>query len=206
MFAVSSAAQAIRAQRRASYEPAMIWIEARHRETGAVEGIGLWQGGDIEDITVTDMFTGMAVTRTFYHQAMLSIEWRRMETGIAVGSTRIRISRLSPAARNAFHLYDPRGAQAQLWVRSYDPDTMLPIAVEPRDKGYINLAPETRPVPGGEGVIEAEIVSSARLLTITSALRKSDEVQRRRGGDKFRQYKATQASKDVPWAVKGSAR
>lgn len=206
MFAVAPAAQAIRARRTVTFEPAMLWTAARNRTTGAEEGIGLWEGGDVEEIEVTDLFTGQADVRPFYNQAVLSVGPARWEAGLNIRSIPLRISALSAAAINAFLLYEARGARVQAWRRSYDPETTLPVALEPWFRGYMNVATITRPAAGGEGAVDAEVVSSARLLTISSAARKSDEAQRGRGGDRFRQYKASQGAKDVPWALKGRSK
>ena len=57
MRAVDPAAQALREARGGLAERLMLWIEARHRVTNAVEGLGLWTGEDTEEITALDLWT-----------------------------------------------------------------------------------------------------------------------------------------------------
>lgn len=203
MRPVHAAAQAAREARRGIVEIPMLWIEARHRETGVIEALGLWGGSDDETITVTDMFNGVAQPRLFHGAgALLSIGAVRHEAGLTIRAVEVALSPLAAATRQAFRAYDARGAQAQVWTRSYDAATRKPLGVEARVKGYVNGAPIERPAPGGEAGMSVEIVSPARMLTVTSALRKSDETQRARApGDRFRRYKATIAQVDVPWGM-----
>jgi hypothetical protein len=200
MRAVLAAAQTQREQRRAILEIPMVWIEGRDRETHEVHGLGLWGGPDVENIWVTDMFTGASVRRTFYHQGVLGIGSVRNEVGFGVKAVTISLSSINTAVQIAIRGYDPRGAKVQVWKRGYNPDTRKPLGVEPYFKGYINEAPIERPAPGGDAAIEAEVVSTARMLTMTSALLKSHEAQKHRApGDNFRKYKGSAGNWDVAW-------
>ena len=203
MRPVDAAAQAQRERRGALLEVQMLWIEARERASGEVHGIGLWQGEDREQIRVTDMFTGASEIRTFFNRGLLSIGEIRYETGFTIRPVTVALSALSEPVVAAFRQYDARGARVQIWSRSYNPENRLPIGEpEPRFKGFVNLAPMERPEPGGNATIEVQLVSTVRLLTFTSERKKSDEAQRRRNGDRFRRYKGTARSWDVPWGVK----
>ena len=203
MREVLAAAQAQREKRTALLEVPMIWIEARDRATDAIHGIGFWQGEAVEAIWVTDMFTGAAAQRTFYNQGILEIGSVRNETGFGVKAVAVSLSAISPAVEQAFRGYDPRGCQVQVWKRSYNPDTRKPLGVEPFFKGFVNTAPITRPEPGGEATIEVEIVSTARMLTIASGVKKSHQAQLARApADKFRQYKAKAKTFDCAWGMK----
>ncbi len=203
MRAVNAAAQAQRERRGALVELQMLWIEARDRASGEVHGIGFWQGEDGEQIRVTDMFTGASEVRTFFNLGLLSVGEIRYETGFNIRPVTISLSALSEPVLAAFRLYDARGARAQIWRRSLDPRSRLPIGEpEPRFKGFVSTSPMDRPEAGGEATIEVQIVSTARLLTFTSERKKSDEAQRLRHDDRFRRYKGTARTWDVPWGVK----
>lgn len=209
MRTVAAAAQTERERRIATVELPMLWVEARDRETGDVEAVGIWGGLDTETITVIDMFTGVSQSRTFYGAgSMLEVGAVRHEAGLTIRSVSVTLSSLAPAVLQAFRAYEPRGAQAQLWRRTYAVETMTPLAVERWVKGYINAAPIERPAPGGDATLTAEIVTTARMLTVTNALMKSHQAQRARmPGDMFRQHKASIAQVEVPWAsekVKGT--
>ena len=117
---------------------------------------------------------------------------------------RLSLSALSAPVIDAVRLYDPRGARVQIWRRTLSPDTGLQVGVpEPWFKGFCNKAPIPRPEPGGEAVLEMELVSTTRLVAIPNGRRKSDAAQRTRDpDDRFRRYKAIARTIDVPWGEK----
>ena len=76
------------------------------------------------------------------------------------------------------------------------------VVEDPRDVRRI-----PRPEPGGAAILEMEVVSTARLLTIPNGRRKSDAAQRNRDpADRFRRYKAVARTIDVPWGEKDARR
>ena len=203
MRAVNVAAQRQRERRSALLETVMVWLEGRDRETGAVHGIGLWQGEQTEQIRVTDMFTGATEVRAFFSLGIISVGSIRYEAGLDIRPVSLTLSRLSEPVQAAFRLYEARGAKAQIWRRSFDPESRLPLGdPEPRFKGFVNQAPMERPEAGGEATIEVQLVSTARMLTFTSERKKSDEAQRLRGDDRLRRYKGMSRAWDVPWGNK----
>ena len=199
MRRVDPAAQAIREKRGAIKEVPMVWIGATDRDTGEPRGIGLWRGEDTEVITVTDMWTHVASPRTFYNAGLSTIGSVSHEQGLNIRPVSIKLSAISDAALAAIRQYEARGVPVQGFKRCYDPDTYQPVAVEPWFKGYLNKAPSVRPAPGGEPTLTLEVVSTALLLTISSAATKSDVAQRRRNGDRIRRYKNVAGTWDVPW-------
>lgn len=197
----NSAAQAVREQRGALLETPMIWLAPRDWDTGDEAGIGFWKGGDVEDITVPDLFTGVSLSRTFYSGGILEIGTIRYTAGFSFDPVTLKLSAISPAVELAFRGYNARGAKVQIWRRCRDPQTRADLGIEPVFKGYMDETEITRPTPGGEAVLTAKAVSSARLLTISSARVKSDEAQRQRSGDRFRRYKASASAWDIPWGT-----
>ena len=209
MRAVNSAAQALRAERGGLAERIMVWIAARNRLTGDIEALGLWSGEDTETITVTDMWTGAPATRVFHGAgSLLGISPVQHEAGLSVRPVRLSLSALDAAVIDAVRVYDPRGARVQVWRRTLSPETGLQVGVpEPWFKGFCNKAPIPRPEPGGEAILEMEVVSTARLLTIPNGRRKSDAAQRARdSSDRFRRYKAIARTIDVPWGEEDARR
>lgn len=202
MRAVDAAAQAVRAARAGLSERILMWIEARDRATNAVEALGVWSGEDDEAITVQDLWSGATVTRTFAGAgALLAVAGIRHQAGLAVRPATVSLSALDPSVAAAVRLYDARGGRVQIWKRTYAPETGLPAGHPERlFKGFVNGAPIPRPVPGGEAVLEMELVSSARLLTIPAPRLKSDAAQQLRDPeDRFRRYKAAMGTADIPW-------
>ena len=209
MRAVNSAAQALRAERGGLAERTLVWIAARNRLTDGIEALGLWSGEDSETITVTDMWTGAPASRVFHGAgSTLGVSSVQHEAGLSVRPVRLSLSAIDPAVIDAVRLYDPRGAKVQIWRRTLSPETGLQVGVpEPWFKGFCNKAPIPRPEPGGEAILEMEVVSTARLLTIPNGRRKSDAAQRSRDpNDRFRRYKAIAKTIDVPWGEKDARR
>lgn len=203
---VNAAAQAVRARRIGTIERKLLWVAAKNRSTGAIEAIGLWDGADDEIITVPDMFTGLAQSRMFYGAgSLLDVGEVSYAAGLNIRAMTVTLSPLSVAVKDAFRAYDARGALAQVWRRTLDPVTRRPVGVEGWFKGFINRAPFERAAVGGESSLSVEIVSTARTLTITSGLMKSDQAQRARSpGDAFRQHKAAISTVVTPWGSKDS--
>ena len=205
MRAVNSAAQALRAERGGLAERTLVWIAARNRLTDGIEALGLWSGEDSETITVTDMWTGAPASRVFHGAgSTLGVSSVQHEAGLSVRPVRLSLSALSAPVIDAVRLYDPRGAKVQIWRRTLSPETGLQVGVpEPWFKGFCNKAPIPRPEPGGEAVLEMELVSTTRLVAIPNGRRKSDAAQRTRDpDDRFRRYKAVARTIDVPWGEK----
>jgi len=203
--AVDTAAQNIRARRSGLMTRLMFWIEGRERDTGLPAALGLWTGEDAEDISHTDMWTGASVTRTYYGAGeMLGVDAIRWHAGMEVRPVTVTLSSVSPAVITALRVYEPRGAKVQIQKRSYEPDSGVPVGVEPLWMGFVNGAPIPRPAPGGDAVLSLECVSAARLLTIPRPRRKSHAAQGLRSGDKFRRYTATAGQWDVPWGLESS--
>lgn len=204
MRPVDPECQAAREARIPLMEIPILWVSGKDRNTGAIQSLGLWGGDDDERIVVEDLFVGARVSRYFYGRgAVLSLGPIRHERGLTIRPVQVRLSPLADAAQQAFLAYEPRGAEAQVWKRTYDARTGKPIGYPERAvKGYINTAPIVRPEPGGEATLTAEIVSTARMLTVTSALVKSNARQLARApGDDFRKYKTTMAQIEVPFGT-----
>lgn len=204
MRAVNPAAQAIRARRGALHEVAMLWIAGRRRDTGEVEGLGIWAGQDTEAITVPDMWQSALVTRPFTAAgALLQVGPIRYEVGFAVRSVPVRLASGAASVALAIRGYEPRGAKVQIWRRCYDPETMQPVGVEAVFKGKVERVPVPRPVPGGTSEIEMTIVSTAASLTIAPGTLRSDAAYQRLGrGRLLRFAAAVDGVGNTPWGTK----
>lgn len=178
-------------QSRTAIVPAnFLWITAKNRETGNPESLGLWSGWDTVEAQVLDVDTRLPLTRT-YHAGGGVLEWPAipLESDLTIRTIRIRLSQINTAVLDAIVGYDAKHAPVEIHRAYLDPDTILPVApAVPRFVGWINAAPKRIPAVGGEGGIELSIVSHARALTKVNPLKRSDEQQRRRSGDRFRRY------------------
>lgn len=203
MRPVNPAAQSLREERGGFGTRQLIWIEARNRISGAVEALGLWSGEDDATFSLTDAWTRATVTRTFAgFGTLLEVKLPRLEVGLSVRPAIVSLGAFAPAVLQAVRQYDVRGARVQIWEATLSPESGLIIGFETTFKGFANRAPIKRPVPGGQAGLELTLVSTARLLAVSSPRRKSDVEQQRRNGDRIRRYKALAKSLDIAWGMK----
>ncbi|NOX39756.1 MAG: hypothetical protein GXP05_04380 [Alphaproteobacteria bacterium] len=162
----------------------MIWITAKNRTTGAPETIGFWNGADHEVVTIG------GVARTYYGAGtMLNVPRIITEIGVKVRTHRITFSSIAPEVQIALRQYDARFAPIEVHRVLLDLDTRALVSEPHRVlKGQINKHPIPTKKPGDSATLTLEIVTSARALTRTLALKKSDESQQLRGGDRFRKH------------------
>jgi hypothetical protein len=199
--AVNAAAQAVRAARGPIMEVPMIWIEARNRQTGGVEGVGFWAGGETVAVTLIDLWSRASLTRTFIGAgSLLSIGAPVIEPGFSVRPMSARFSGVSAEVELAVRGYDLRGARVSIWLREHDPSTHKQIGVAPVFRGWIDRIDWRRPEPGGDAEISVEMVSSARTLSITSPAQRSDAFYTARGS-RIMRY-AAQPGVELFWGGK----
>lgn len=167
-----------------------LWITAKNRSNGNPETLGLWSGWDSIDAQVIDVDTRLPMTRT-YHAGGGVLEWPAipLESDLTIRTIRIRLSQINTAVLDAIQGYDAKHAPVEIHRGYLDPDTHLIVApAVPRFVGWINGAPKRIPAVGGEGGIELACASHSRALTKTVPLKRSDEMQRKRSGDRLRRY------------------
>lgn len=174
---------------------ALVWIRAKDRSTGTEETIGLWTGEDVASFTIN----GQA--RTYYGAgALLAIEPIVSQSGLVVQMSRMTLSPLAPEVAQAIRGYEPRLAPVEIHRALFDPLTMGLVAEPHRVfSGWIDEVVLTTPEASGEATVEVTMASAARGLTRTLPLKKSDETQKRRSGDRFRRYADVSAAVDVFW-------
>ncbi len=192
-----------------------LWIEAKNREDGSTETMGLWSGWDAVTADVIDRDTRSVITRPYQAGGSI-VGWPAipLETGIVPRTIRIKLSQINAAVQNAIRGYDPKHAPVQLHLGFLDIETMLPVGpAEPIFVGRVNGSPIPTPAAGGEGGIELACVSDTRELTRVNPLKRSDEMQKRRlvGGnpDRFRRYSDVAGGwlQNIHWGeVKGNSK
>lgn len=179
-----------------------VWIVGKNRSTGVDESIGISNDSHDMSVQVIDGISGSVVTRTYIGGGALplSISPIPLVSDLTIRSVRITLSQISSAIDTAIRQYDPRFAHVEIHRGLFDPATRALIAPPyPHFVGQMNGAPITTPAVGGEGSVEVTVVSHSRELTRTNAAKKSDETQRRRGGDRFRRYSDVAKEWNIPW-------
>ena len=176
----------------------LIWVTARKLSTGLTESLGLWTGDQDQSFTIVGAsraYTGAG--------AVLSIEPLVYPTGVSVRNQRIRLASASAQVIDLINAYDLTLAAVEIHRAMFDTATMELIA-EPRRvfKGVIDGTPQEIAAIGGAGGLDFNLKSAAFALTKTSPLKKSDPVQKKRGGDRLRRYQAVSGTVRSPWGEK----
>ena len=162
----------------------MIWITAKNRIAGDPETIGLWNGPDHETVTIG------GETRTYYGAGTnLKVPRIITEVGIQARTHRVTLSALAPEVLTAIRTWDARLAPVEIHRVLLDLSSHNLVSEPHRVfRGWINKAPLPRRPEGEEAELTLSLTSSARALTRTVSLLKSDESQKLRGGDRFRRH------------------
>lgn len=176
----------------------LLWVGAKNPGTLTDASIGLWNGDD--DLTFT-----IDGSPRVYNGALgrFDLEPVVYAKGTDIRTHRITLSVNTPEVEDTFRGYVVKGAAVELHLALMDPISGAFIDVDRMFKGFINRAPISTPALGsGGGTISVEMVSSMRLLTRTIAVKKTDQSQQLRSGDRFRRYGAVAAEVDVEWFKK----
>ena len=175
----------------------LMWVEARNRSSGAVEALGLWTGDDNRLLRIGGQ------NRLHYGAGgMIALEDPVQQAGSDVRMHKVALGPLTPQVEQLLRGYEPRLAPAELHLAIFHPDTMALVDADRKIKGWIDSVTITAPELGGEAACEVVIASSARAGTQTLPLKKSDQSQRRRGGDRFRRYGDISNAVPVWWGDK----
>jgi hypothetical protein len=173
-----------------------LWVAAKAFTTLAPAPLGLWSGEDHATLMVE------GAPRTYLGaQGSFEIEPIVTATGTDVRTLRITLSAISPEAEDLVRGFVVRLAPVELHLFLLDPLSGALIGSDRRFKGYLNRAPiQTPALGGGSPTITLELVSSMRLLTRTMAVKKTDQSQQLRSGDRFRRYGSIAAQVRTDWA------
>ncbi|SDW78432.1 hypothetical protein [Roseicitreum antarcticum] len=192
---ISATEIAYNAARAGQARHTLVYIWGRNRETGQIESIGFWTGDDHQSFVID------GETRTYFGAgAAIDIDDITGGVGLAVRYVTARLA-VVPEVAQAIRGYDPKLAPVEMHSAVFSLETNALVS-EPRRifKGEINEAPTPTPAIGGEAVFEIRCASSARALTRTLALKRSDaELRRRNPNDRFREYVSTSGIREVPW-------
>lgn len=195
MRSYDAAALAALQNRQAILARVLIWTTARNRTTGLPEALGLWTGADDRSFTIAGS------PRTYVGAgSIMGVPPMTAQTGVTVRMSRLTLSPLNDAVAALIRTYDARFAPVEIHRALFDPVTTLLIAEPHRVfKGFIDEVELPIDPESGETRCEVTLASSARLLTRTLPLKRSDETQRRRMDDRFLRYADVSGEVDVYW-------
>lgn len=193
-----SATAAYLASRGGTIAHRLVQIAARNIATGLVENIALWSGE--YDLTVTiagDLRTYVGAGTLLQTDAITA------GPGLAVRVHQLRMAAVAPEVESLVKEYDTRFAPVEMHRAFFHPSTRALVSEPHRVfRGLINSIDFPTEAPGASPTCVIEMVSEARILTRTLALKKSDESQKKRGGDRFRRFGDVSAAVAVFWGEK----
>lgn len=175
----------------------LVWVTARNRGTGLPEELGFWNGGYDRSFTIN------GVARTYVGAgALMQIPPLVYQVGLTVRMQRLTLSPIDAAVANLIRTYDSRLAPIEIHRAVLDPTTTLLVS-EPHRlvKGIVDELEVTTDAKG-EARCEVTVASSARYLTRTLTLKRSDASQQLRSGDRFLRYADVSGEVDVYWGEK----
>lgn len=175
-----------------------LWITVKDRATGAPYSLGLWTGDD------TAAFSIGGIERIYQGAgAVLGLPALTYEPGLSVRNYTFTLAGLAPEVAEALRFYDPRLAPVEVRRACFYPAGGGLVAT-PYEvlTGFVDEVKINTPQQGGQGSATISVASSARKLTRTLPIYKSDEQQKLRSGDRFRRWGDISGSVDVFWGEK----
>lgn len=176
----------------------LFWAEAKNRGTGVTETIGIWNGDQDRNFTIS------SVSRTYIGAGgLLGVEPMVYGAGLQIRTQTVTFSPLEAEVIDLIRTYEPRLAPVEMHRAIFDPLTG-DLVEEPHRifKGWIDEVTIGTPEINGQATCSVTLVSTARALTRTLASKKSDAVQKARSGDRFRRYIDVSGNVKVFWGEK----
>ncbi|MEM9968496.1 MAG: hypothetical protein AAF755_10380 [Pseudomonadota bacterium] len=188
--------QAQFAQRRGVIGEVLVWVQARNRQSGQPESIGIWSGDDDQDFVIGGS------SRTYFGPAVTKISLVRSVVGLNVVYHTVEIPAFTQEARQLLIQYDAHQAGVEVHVAAFDIDSGALLAAPIRMiKGTLQEAPQNIGERGSrDGDIKLKIASNARKLHLGVPLYKSLEALAQVDpNDRGREYVEVVEDWVVPW-------
>jgi hypothetical protein len=177
---------------------------------GSPSEFAYWTGEDNVAINVVPPGATTPVSRNFRGGAtLLDVPAIVDAIGVEPRTVTIGLDHISTSAGSPMDMVfgnNVRVARVEMHRALFDPDTWNLVATPHLIfAGRVDGAAVDDAAAGGEGGLSLDVVNSAIDLTKTNPAMESDEQQRRRDGDRFRQHSDTAAQIERWWGqAKGS--
>lgn len=167
----------------------LIWFEAKNRETGVVETIGLWTGARHQSFNIDGR------TRKYLGGGgALKVDPLIAQKGLNVQSQTVKLSGIAGEVEHLLNAYDARQAPVEMHLARFDPDTNALIGLDRVFGGWLDKAPSVGGKRGGKASVTTTLVSAARILTRSRPTKRSDATQQLQGGDRLLRYNTVSGS------------
>lgn len=175
------------------------WIEAKNRDTGAPETLGLWTGDENIPRNVQTP-TGGLTTREYLGGTNLSVANMKLVADLTDEPVTVSMSQIAAATQQLVRGYDVRLAYCEIhatsWVGGeFSSDPQLQFI------GIVDDVQIGTPEVGGQGsiglIIRSELMT--QLLAPNPAKSSDSHQKRRQAGDRFSEYSGTMQARKVQW-------
>lgn len=175
------------------------WVEARNRDTGATETMGLWTGD--EDITVNVRTpSGGLTSRAYIGGCNLSVTGIQYVADLTDNPITVSMSQIADATQQLVRGYDVRLAYCEVHATTW---TGGDLTSNPDIQwiGIIDDGPIATPSAGGEGQIALTVRSELMWqLTAVNPAKSSNAHQKRRSStDRFSEYAGKIRNRVIQW-------
>jgi hypothetical protein len=159
-----------------------LWLEAKHRDTGAIVREGYWSDVGTIEAEVIGPDSGIAETRSWFGAGQLiGISPIPAVSNLTVQTVSITLSQIDDRIAQMIRTYDPKFGRVEIFRGLLSVDTRLMVAPAfCRYVGIIDQVEIETPEEGGEGAVLITASSHTVELTRTSAATRSDADQRLR--------------------------
>lgn len=177
----------------------LFWITAKNRSTGAAETMGIWNGPDTQNFTIS------GDSRTYVGGGgFMNFDDLKQETGLLIHRLKAVCSPVAPEMDEVIRTYDAKFARVEVHLAFFSPgtETMLD-APERVFKGWIDTIDHKTPRKNESGAITINMVGNSRILTRRAADKRSDQSQKlRSASDDFFKYVSMTGNIKTPWGSK----
>lgn len=179
----------------------LVTILARPIGGGDPEQFCFWNGVLPVDVALPSGATGEMETRSFAaDNSLLDVGTIRLTTDLTVRPVTVRLNSLHPRVDLLLRSFDVRLAPIEIHRVPLDPDSQLLAGVPAcRFFGVVETMPRTVPAAGSEGNLTLNCISDTVQLTRANPIKRSDEAQKRRSGDRMLRYAALAPTWPIEW-------
>ncbi|MBY6113290.1 hypothetical protein KUW09_04875 [Mameliella alba] len=175
----------------------LLWVEARNRSTGDTEAMGLWTGPDDRNFDL-----GGDLRSYRGAGAVLEVPALVSQVGLAVQMQSAALAIVTEEVETLFRGYDARQAAVEVHLARFDVDSDALIGIDRVFSGWLDRAEILTGQRGGSASLSATLASSSRALTRRVAVKRSDEAQQKRSGDRFFRHADVSGAVTVWWGQK----
>lgn len=175
------------------------WVEARNRDTGATEAMGLWSGD--EDITINVRTpSGGLTSRTYIGSCNLVVDGIQYVADLTDNPITVSISQIADAAQQLVRGYDVRLAYCEVHATTWN-NGAFSSNPDIQWIGIIDDGPIATPASGSDGQIALTVRSELmwQLTAVNPAKSSNAHQQRRSPGDRFSEYAGRIRNRMVQW-------